>query len=133
VHVLLAEGREEKNWDMAQETYSQVQRTIARGDQLELYTDVERLLPDYIKPECLEMVMEIQEYDPSATKRSRKTAGKGPSKKRKRNDDPARDIPPGGCTVLPKAKLKRAQNDGGWKEEREIGRCVTKTSMTRAV
>jgi ATP-dependent DNA helicase MPH1 len=87
--VLLAEGREEKNWDMAQETYSQVQRSIARGDQLELYTDVERLLPDYIKPECLEMVMKIQEYDPSATKRSHKTAGKGPSKKRKWNDDPA--------------------------------------------
>jgi ATP-dependent DNA helicase MPH1 len=93
--VLLAERREEKNWNKAREAYNQVQRSIVRGDQLELYTDVERLIPDNIKPECLEMVMEIQEYDPSTTKTSCETAGKGPNKKRKRNADPARDIAPG--------------------------------------
>ena len=98
VHVLLAEGREETNWNKAREAYNQVQKTIVRGDQLELYDDIERLLPDHIKPECLEMVMEIQEYDRSATERSRENAAKGPGKKRKRNDDPARDIPPGACT-----------------------------------
>ena len=98
VHVLLAEGREETNWNKAREAYNQVQRSIVRGDQLELYDDVERLLPDHVKPECLEMMMEIQEYDRSATERSRETAAKGPSKKRKRNDNPARDIPPGACT-----------------------------------
>ncbi|KAF8273776.1 hypothetical protein EI94DRAFT_1562845 [Lactarius quietus] len=98
VHVLLAEGREETNWNKAREAYNQVQRSIVRGDQLELYDDVERLLPDHVKPECLEMMMEIQEYDRSATERSRETAAKGPTKKRKRNDDPTRDIPPGACT-----------------------------------
>jgi ATP-dependent DNA helicase MPH1 len=98
VHVLLAEGREETNWNKAREAYNQVQRSIIRGDQLELYDDVERLLPDHVKPECLEMMMEIQEYDRSATERSRQTAAKGPSKKRKRNDDPTRDIPPGAST-----------------------------------
>jgi ATP-dependent DNA helicase MPH1 len=96
--VLLAEGREETNWNKARDAYSQVQRSIVRGDQLELYDDVERLLPDHVKPECLEMMMEIQEYDRSATERSRETAAKGPSKKRKRNDDPTRDIPPGAST-----------------------------------
>ena len=40
VHVLLAERREEKNWNKAREAYNQVQRSIVRGDQLELYTDV---------------------------------------------------------------------------------------------
>ncbi|KAH8992001.1 P-loop containing nucleoside triphosphate hydrolase protein [Lactarius akahatsu] len=98
VHVLLAEGREETNWNKAREAYNQVQRTIVRGDQLELYDDTERLLPDHIKPECLEMVMEIQEYDRAATERSREKTTKGPSNKRKRNDNPARDIPPGACT-----------------------------------
>ncbi|KAH9006014.1 P-loop containing nucleoside triphosphate hydrolase protein [Lactarius hatsudake] len=90
VHVLLAEGREETNWNKAREAYNQVQRTIVRGDQLELYDDTERLLPDHIKPECLEMVMEIQE--------SREKTAKGPSNKRKRKDNSARDIPPGACT-----------------------------------
>ncbi|KAH8998735.1 P-loop containing nucleoside triphosphate hydrolase protein [Lactarius hatsudake] len=98
VHVLLAEGREETNWNKAREAYNQVQRTIVRGDQLELYDDTERLLPDHIKPECLEMVMEIQEYDRAATERSREKTAKGPSNKRKRKDNSARDIPPGACT-----------------------------------
>ena len=112
VHVLLAEGREETNWNKAREAYNQVQRSIVRGDQLELYDDVERLLPDHIKPECLEMVMEIQEYDRSATERSRETAAKGPSKKRKRNDDPTRDMPPGACTgFVSVADLLVKQND----------------------
>ena len=65
------------------------------GDQLELYTDVEHLLPDHIKPECLEMVMEIQEYDPSTTETSHETVGKGPNKKHKWNNNPAQDITPG--------------------------------------
>jgi ATP-dependent DNA helicase MPH1 len=117
------------------------------GDQLSLYTDVERLLPDYIKPECLEMVMEIQEYDPSATETSRETAGKGPSKKRKRNDDPARDIPPGGCTGFvsvadllvkqnDKKRVKTARFDEkvGFDEEIEAGLFASRqaTSMSAA-
>ncbi|KAI0307594.1 hypothetical protein B0F90DRAFT_1675089 [Multifurca ochricompacta] len=97
VHVLLAEGREEMNWNKAREAHSDVQRSIIRGEQLELYDDAERLLPDHIKPECLESMMDIEEYDRSATERSRESAVQGPKKKRKRNDDPARDIPPGAC------------------------------------
>ncbi|KIY45345.1 P-loop containing nucleoside triphosphate hydrolase protein, partial [Fistulina hepatica ATCC 64428] len=62
VHVLLAEGREEQNLDKAKATYKEVQKSIVRGEQLELYGDVERLLPDNIKPQCLEKVMDIQPY-----------------------------------------------------------------------
>ncbi|KAF8499186.1 P-loop containing nucleoside triphosphate hydrolase protein [Russula emetica] len=97
VHVLLAEGREEMNWNKAREAYNDVQRCIVRGEQLELYDDVERLLPDHIKPQCLEMLMEIEEYDRSATEKSRESTTQDPSKKRKRNNDPTRDIPPGAC------------------------------------
>ena len=98
VHVLLAEGREETNWNKAREAYNDVQKCIVRGEQLELYDDVERLLPGHIKPQCLEMVMEIEEYDRSTTEKSRKSATQDPNKKRKRNDDPTRDIPPGAST-----------------------------------
>ena len=114
VHVLLAEGREETNWNKAREAYNDVQRSIVRGEQLELYEDVERLLPEHMKPECLEMVMEIEEYDRSATEKSRERTVQEPSKKRKRNNDPTRDIPPGACTsfvsvaeLLVKQKVKR--------------------------
>jgi hypothetical protein len=72
--VLLAEGREETNWNKAREAYNDVQKSIVRGEQLELYDDVERLLPDHIKPECLEMVMDIEEYDRSTAEKSREKA-----------------------------------------------------------
>ena len=112
--MLLAEGREEMNWNKAREAYNDVQRSIVRGEQLELYDDVERLLPDHVKPQCLEMVMEIEEYDRSATEKSRENTTQDPSKKRKRNNDPTRDIPPGASTgfvsvaeLLVKQKAKR--------------------------
>lgn len=112
--MLLAEGREEMNWNKAREAYNDVQRSIVRGEQLELYDDVERLLPNHIKPQCLEMVMEIEEYDRSATEKSRESTTQEPSKKRKRNNDPTRDIPPGASTgfvsvaeLLVKQKVKK--------------------------
>jgi ATP-dependent DNA helicase MPH1 len=102
------------NWNKAREAYNDVQRSIVRGEQLEFYNDVERLLPDHVKPECLEMVMEIEEYSRPTTEKSREDAIQEPSKKRKRNNDPTRDIPPGACTgfvsvadLLVKQKVKR--------------------------
>jgi ATP-dependent DNA helicase MPH1 len=100
VHVLLAEGREELNFDKAKDIHKEVQKTILRGDQLELYADVERLLPEHIKPECLEKRMEIQEYIRDEGKRNRTEGGRSPTKgtKRKRNDDLSRNIPTGAST-----------------------------------
>lgn len=100
MHVLLAEGREELNFDKAKDTHKEVQKTILRGDQLELYADVKRLLPEHIKPECLEKQMEIQEYVRDEGKRNKKEGGRSPAKgtKRKRNDDVLRNIPTGAST-----------------------------------
>ncbi|KAF5368364.1 hypothetical protein D9758_002380 [Tetrapyrgos nigripes] len=100
VHLLLAEGREEQNMDKAKASHKEVQKTIVRGDHLELYADVERLLPDNIQPQCLEKVMEIQEYVQEEGKK-RTTKEDGGSKrapKRKRNDDIGRNIPMGAST-----------------------------------
>ncbi|KAJ7042488.1 hypothetical protein C8F04DRAFT_1076096 [Mycena alexandri] len=99
VHVLLAEGREEHNMDKAKVTYKEVQKTIVRGEQLELYGDVERLLPDHIKPECLEKEMEIQEYVREGRGKKKRSSSKEhhlpKGTKRKRNDDISRNIPDG--------------------------------------
>lgn len=102
VHVLLAEGREEFNLDKANDTYKEVQKTIWRGEKLELYADVERLLPEHIKPQCLEKVMEIQEYvrEEGRKKGKSNSENTSPTKttKRKRNDDVTRNIPTGAST-----------------------------------
>ncbi|KAF8446272.1 hypothetical protein L210DRAFT_3619974 [Boletus edulis BED1] len=101
VHVLLAEIREELNWDKAHDTYGELQRCIVRGDQLELYGDVPRLFPDHMRPQILEKRMEIEEYvrEQSGRKKALVTEEDGErnvsGKKRKRNDNIDRNIPLG--------------------------------------
>ncbi|OCH96604.1 P-loop containing nucleoside triphosphate hydrolase protein [Obba rivulosa] len=99
VHVLLAEGREENNWAKAQSSYKEVQRFIVRAEQLELYGDVPRLLPEHVKPDCVEMEMEIEQHVREEPSRKRSLAGgdsPGPkAKRRKRDEDPERNMPTG--------------------------------------
>ncbi|KAF9036451.1 P-loop containing nucleoside triphosphate hydrolase protein [Hymenopellis radicata] len=99
VDVLLSEGREEFNLDKAKDTYKHVQKTIWSGNQLELYADVERLLPDHIHPACLEKKMDIEEYvrPESGRKRSINDSTQ-PAKKRKRDTAIDRNIPAGAST-----------------------------------
>lgn len=75
-----------------------MQRFIIKADHLELYEDVERLIPEHMKPDCVEMVMEIEEYvreDSIAKKGRRSPSIKAP--KRVRNADIMRNIPAGAC------------------------------------
>ncbi|KAH9950517.1 P-loop containing nucleoside triphosphate hydrolase protein [Amylocystis lapponica] len=124
VHVLLAEGREEKNWEKAQQLYKDVQHFIVRAEELELYGDVERLIPDHIKPECVEMMMTIEEHvreDPNSRKRSLNDDGNSsPKKRRKRDDNPLRNLPSGASTgfvnvkdLLVKAGAKTKKRKAG--------------------
>lgn len=70
VEVLLAKGREEGNWASALGAYKDVQQSIVRGTDLELYGDVKRLIPEDVQPQCVEMVMEIIPYEREERKRS---------------------------------------------------------------
>ncbi|KAI0690699.1 hypothetical protein BC835DRAFT_1363433 [Cytidiella melzeri] len=105
VHVLLSEDREERNWDKADDNYKDVQRFIIKAEHLELYGDVERLIPAHIKPDCIEMVMDIEEYvreDTVAGKGSKSLQSK--TAKRARNDDMMRNIPEGASTTFVSVK-----------------------------
>ena len=115
VHVLLAEGREENNIEKADAAHKEVNKTINKGQLYELYGDVYRLLPDHIKPECLEKVVEIEAYV-REEKQKRGSPRKNDSTlaKRKHNDDVTRNIPDGASTgfvsvrdLLVKAPKKR--------------------------
>lgn len=88
------------NLEKAKDTYKEVQKTILRGEQLEFYTDVPRLLPDHVKPECLERTMEIQEYtrDEGGRKSTKENRSPTSGAKRKRNDNISRNIPAGAST-----------------------------------
>lgn len=66
VHVLMTEGREDGNWEKAQQTHRDIQREILLNANLELFEDVERLLPQGDLPKCVEKEMEVDPWDPSA-------------------------------------------------------------------
>ena len=115
VHALLAEDREENNIEKADAAHKEVNKTINKGQRYELYGDVYRLLPDHIKPECLEKIVEIEPYE-REEKQKRGSPKKNDSTpaKRKRNDEVARNIPDGASTgfvsvrdLLVKAPKKR--------------------------
>lgn len=97
MHVLLSEDREERNWEKADDNYKDVQRFILRAEALELYGDVERLIPQHIKPECIEMVMDIEEYVREDLAK-KKLEQPPKAKKRARNDDAMRNVPDGAVT-----------------------------------
>lgn len=69
VEALLTKGREEGNWAAALGSYKEVQQSIVRGTDLELYGDVKRLLPEDVHPQCIETVMEIIPYERKEQKR----------------------------------------------------------------
>jgi ATP-dependent DNA helicase MPH1 len=116
VEVLLAEGREDDNWQTSQDKHKDVQDSIIKGDQLELYGDVKRLIPADVKPTCKEEVMEIQPYVRDEKGKQKETraavaSGKG---KRKRDADPKRNMPEGAIlgfltakALVPKGKGKK--------------------------
>ncbi|KXN84777.1 ATP-dependent DNA helicase mfh1 [Leucoagaricus sp. SymC.cos] len=99
VHLLLAEHREEFNLDKARASYKEVQKSIWRGEDLEFYSDVKRLIPDHVKPTCLERVMEIRPYVREERGKGKRSPAKtDTTTKHKRIDDMMRNIPSGACT-----------------------------------
>ncbi|CAE7051632.1 unnamed protein product [Rhizoctonia solani] len=101
VVVLLAEIREEQNWDKAKESYRDVQQAIIDGSSIELFDDAARMIPEGVQPQCIEKKLDIEPYDREVHgdltgKRLRtKAESSGGAKKRKRNSDVSRNVPEG--------------------------------------
>ncbi|KAL1412451.1 3'-5' DNA helicase [Vanrija albida] len=74
VHVLMSEGREDTNLDTAQRVHRDIQEEILHSRNLELFEDVERLLPPGPLPTVLEQEMEVDPWDPSEQKHKVKLA-----------------------------------------------------------
>jgi ATP-dependent DNA helicase MPH1 len=68
----MSEGREDANWDTAQATHREIQEEILHSRNLELFEDVERLLPSGKLPECVEEEMPVDPWDPEDQKLRKK-------------------------------------------------------------
>ncbi|WAR52194.1 hypothetical protein PtB15_1B633 [Puccinia triticina] len=106
VIVLIAEGREDKNWEKAQDQYQHVQNALLSKKVLELYEDCERLVPEEVRPTPVDKELDVQPYiaeqvelaaaPPSGRKKKEKAT------KRKRPG--VEDIPAGGVYGFVSAK-----------------------------
>jgi ATP-dependent DNA helicase MPH1 len=59
----MSEGREDANWDKAQRAHREIQEEILHSRNLELFEDVERLLPPGKFPECIEQEMPVDPWN----------------------------------------------------------------------
>lgn len=83
IHILTAQGREERNMQKSKGKYKEVQQSIMSGKCLELYGDVKRLIPEYMRPIPLFKSMEIEaQVTKTVINKTTKILGR----KRKRND-----------------------------------------------
>ncbi len=87
----MTQGREDKNWNSANENHREIQAEIICGRNIELYDDVEKLLPGGKMPECREQVQEIDEWvtenKTNGGKRKRASvSSRAPTKKKARGD-----------------------------------------------
>lgn len=90
VHVLMTEGREEGNWHKAQQTHRDIQHEILLNSNIELFEDVERLLPPGELPKCVEQEMPVDPWDPTA--KDKVLVG---AKKTKAKRAPVMEVPEG--------------------------------------
>lgn len=81
VHVLMTEGREEGNWEKAQQTHRDIQHEILLNANIELFEDVERLLPPGDLPTCIEREMPVDPWDPTAKNKQLVGASKAKAKR----------------------------------------------------
>jgi ATP-dependent DNA helicase MPH1 len=75
VHVLMSEGREDTNWESAQQTHREIQEEILHSRNLELFEDVEPLLIPGQFPKCVEQEMPVDPWDPADQKMKTRLLG----------------------------------------------------------
>ncbi|KAI9603558.1 hypothetical protein KEM48_000922 [Puccinia striiformis f. sp. tritici PST-130] len=92
VIVLIAEGREDKNWEKAQDQYQHVQNALLSKKVLELYEDCERLVPEGVRPKPVEEMIDVQPYIAEQVELTASPSG------RKKKDKPPKDY------AVPKSK-----------------------------
>jgi ATP-dependent DNA helicase MPH1 len=71
----MSEGREDMNWESAQQTHREIQEEILHSRNLELFEDVEPLLIPGHFPKCVEQEMPVDPWDPSDQKLKKRLPG----------------------------------------------------------
>lgn len=94
--VLMAQGREEHNWDKAKDQYQHVQNALLSKTGLELFDDCERLIPEGTRPIPIDKTLDVQPYIPEEVELEKVASAAGKKDKPGRRKRPGvEDLPPG--------------------------------------
>ncbi|TKY85204.1 hypothetical protein EX895_006284 [Sporisorium graminicola] len=99
IAVLVSEGREQHNWQHSKDNYKAVQKEVDSRMHVELFDDVDRMVPDHISPQPLLKEVEQPEFEPSMVSEGRPTRAPRAAKTAKPKKDPKRNMPEGGNII----------------------------------
>lgn len=85
----MSENREDANWDTAQQTHREIQEEILHSRNLELFEDVEPLLPLGKFPKCVEQEMPVDPWDPADQNQKNKRKLKSASQRERDKEEKA--------------------------------------------
>jgi superfamily II DNA/RNA helicase len=112
--VLMSEGPEENNWQQSKDNHKTIQDELINGSHLELFDDVERLVPQDITSVAVRQEVEQPPFEPSMI---RAPAKQKKVPKPKRDADPFRNIPKNGLKGFIKvSELKRKKGKESMRE-----------------
>lgn len=115
--VLMSEGPEEKFWDHSKDNHKTIQNELLNGSHLELFDDVERLVPEDITSVAVLEEVEQPPFEPSMI---RKPGRQKKVPKAKRDSDPYRNVPTDGFKGFVKVSdMKKKKKKAARKSERE--------------
>lgn len=99
IAVLMSEGREQHNWQHSKDNYKAVQKEVDSRMHVELFDDVDRMVPDHISPQPVLKEVEQPEFEPSMVSDGKATRATRATKTAKPKKDPKRNMPEGGNII----------------------------------
>ncbi|SPO24965.1 related to MPH1 - Member of the DEAH family of helicases [Ustilago trichophora] len=97
--VLMSEGREQHNWQHSKDNYKAVQKEVDSRLYVELFDDVDRMVPDGISPQPVLKQVEQPEFEPSMVSDGKAPKTTRAKKEPKPKKDPKRNMPEGGNII----------------------------------
>jgi ERCC4-related helicase len=114
--VLMSEGPEEKNWEHSKESHKSIQNELMNGSHLELFDDVERLVPEDITSVAVMQEVEQPPFEPNMVG---KPGRQKKIPKAKKNSDPYRNVPDEGFKGFIKVSDMKKKPRKARKSDRE--------------
>ncbi|SNX82291.1 related to MPH1 - Member of the DEAH family of helicases [Melanopsichium pennsylvanicum] len=97
--VLISEGREQHNWQHSKDKYKAVQKEVDSRLYVELFDDVDRMVPDDISPQPVLQQVEQPEFEPSMVSEGKATKTSRAIKEPRPKKNPRRNMPEGGSII----------------------------------